>query len=323
MERSPSLVFRLFFSILACQIALVSPSVAQAESPVIGAGPAGKYLLVAGAADEALELTAALSCAPAAASASERPAFGAGFTLFVFEPASSAAVASREVRLSSDEPVKTVTVPYARFSPGPLVATVEGFSLRGPCKVASSLRQVETSAGRTRTGLGKASQWRVNAFEVETGNLPGVSTRGERTFEDGAGVTLSGSADETLQFIFAAVCAANARAERGGTRLGLRLVAAEPTGTVSPISVEVALYEGSPAPRHRDHILLARQVSVPYGHFYSRQSGAVRFRIENVETAPGCRLLPIVAQRADTATGETRDRVTPFFPGFRPRFYLR
>jgi len=136
---------------------------------------------------------------------------------------------------------------------------------------------------------------------------------------------VSGSFDETMQFIFTTLCEANTdNAESGDAKLSLRLVATEPTGTVSPFSTDVILYDGSPAPRQREHILLAQQVGVPYDHFYSRQSGPpVLFQIKDVETAPGCHMLPVIAQRADTDTGKTKGRHTPFFNNYRPQFYFR
>lgn len=323
MNKHPVLEFLAVFGILACQITVMSPSFAQEESSEIGGRSVGRYLPVSGAPDEALELTAALACTPTAASETEPPPFGAGFTLLVFEPASPAAAVSREVHLSSDgERVKTVTVPYALFGSTPLIATIEDFSLHGPCEVKSSLRQVETSSGGTRSGIKDADQWRVNAFEIETGNTPSQSTQRERPLA--GAIPLSGSTDETMQFVFAAVCARNTDdADGDDAALSLRLVATEPTGTVSPVMINVDLNRayGSTAPRQRDNILLASQESVPYAHFYSRQSGPVLFRIEDVVTAPGCHMLPIIAQRADTDTGETKDRSTPFFAKYRPQFY--
>jgi len=87
--------------------------------------------------------------------------------------------------------------------------------------------------------------------------------------------------------------------------------------------MEVTLYGGPPAPRQREHILLAQQVNVPYDYFYSRQSGPVLFQIKDVETAPGCHVLPIIAQRVDTDTGKTKGRHTPFFNNYRSQFYFR
>ena len=323
MNNSPVSVFLAAFSILACQLVVVSPSVAQGTSSDTAGVPAGKYLPVSGASDEALELTVVLACAPVPATETQRPGFGAAFSLVVFEPSSPSTAVRREVRLSSDgERVKTVTIPYALFGPGVLIATVEDFSLQGPCHVVSSLRQVETSGGRTRTDIKRASGWRANAFEIELGNTPTA----QRSFDDGTSIPLSGSTDETMQFMFAAACVANtgdAKARDPG--LSLRLVATEPTGAVSPVTVYVDLNwsYGSAAARQREHILLAQQVSVPYGHFYTRQSGPVLFQIRDVEVAPGCHMLPVIAQRADAGTGETKARNTPFIANYRPQFYFR
>jgi hypothetical protein len=71
-------------------------------------------------------------------------------------------------------------------------------------------------------------------------------------------------------------------------------------------------------------LLPAADASEPHSDpTLKRRRQSVLFQIKDVETAPGCHMLPIIAQRADTDTGETKDRNTPFFANYRPQFYLR